>query len=93
MSETIQTHHPDPGKQGVNISRDKYEIIYYAIQDYLREVGSSSLKAMTGAVKEKVGDGFDGSVGWYVTTVKLDMESKGEMICDRTKSPHEHSLT
>lgn len=92
MSETIQTHHPDPSKQGVNINRDKYEVIYHAINEYLREVGSAPLKAMTSAVKEKIGDHFEGSVGWYVTTVKLDMESKGEMVCDRSKSPHEHYL-
>ena len=92
MSETIQTHHPDPTKQGVNISVKKYELIYDAINEYLNESGTASLKAITTAVKEKVGDSFDGSVGWYVTTVKLDMESRGELVCDRTKSPHEHYL-
>lgn len=92
MSETIQTHHPDPGKQGVNINREKYEVIYTAIDAYLRDVGTASLKEITSAVKERVADTFEGSVGWYVTTVKLDMESQGALICDRSKSPHVHYL-
>ena len=92
MSETIQTHHPDPGKQGVNISKKKYEVIYTAIDAYLRDVETASLKEITQAVKERVADTFEGSVGWYVTTVKLDMESQGILICDRSKSPHVHYL-
>ena len=92
MSETIQTHHPDPGKQGVNISKEKYEIIYSAIESYLREAGHASLKEITMAVKDRIADTFEGSVGWYVTTVKLDMESLGVLVCDRSKSPHVHYL-
>ena len=92
MSENIQTQHPDPAKQGVNISREKYFVIHDAIHAYLHEAGTASLKEITQAVKERVGDAFDGSVGWYVTTVKLDMESRGVLICDRSKSPHQHYL-
>ena len=93
MPETIQTGHPEPGKKGVNISKEKYEVIYNAIHAYLHETKQASLKSITSAVKERVGSSFDGSVGWYVTTVKLDMESKGELVCDRSKSPHAHYLT
>lgn len=93
MSETILAQHPDPGKQGVNISKEKYDVILSAIHAYLEDVGSASLKSITSAVKEQVGSTFEGSVGWYVTTVKLDMESRGMLVCDRTKSPHAHSLS
>ena len=55
MSDTIQTYHPDPSKKGVNISRSKYDVIYHAINEYLREVGTAPLKLMTSAVKEKIG--------------------------------------
>lgn len=92
MSETILTQHPDPGKQGVNISKEKYEVISGAIHAYLNDVESASLKAITSAVKEQVGHTFEGSVGWYVTTVKLDLESRGALVCDRSKSPHAHYL-
>ena len=92
MSESIQTQHPDPAKQGVNINREKYFVIHDAINTYLHETGTASLQEITQAVKESVGDRFDGSVGWYVTTVKLDMESRGALICDRSKSPHQHYL-
>ena len=30
---------------------------------------------------------FKGSIGWYYTTVKLDLEARGIIIVDRTKSP------
>ena len=92
MSESIQTYHPDPQKQGVNISKSKYDIIHGAIEEFLLAAGSASLHEITSAVKDKVSANFDGSVGWYVTTVKLDMESKGQLICDRSKSPHKHYL-
>jgi hypothetical protein len=31
------------------------------------------------AVEKEVNEKFDGSVTWYVTTVKLDMEARGEI--------------
>ncbi len=31
------------------------------------------------AVEKEVNGNFDGSVTWYVTTVKLDMEARGEV--------------
>ena len=92
MESTVYTEHPDPAKKGVNINRDKYEVIHEAIVETMKGAGPVSLKAMTTGVKNKLAGTFDGSVGWYVTTVKLDMESKGELVCDRTKSPHEHRL-
>ena len=92
MSETIQTINPDPNKKGVNISKQKYDVIHSAICTCLKSAGVASLASIMNAVKEEVGDNFEGSVGWYVTTVKLDMEGKGELVCDRSKSPHEHFL-
>ena len=93
MSDTIHTQHPDPQKQGVNISKAKYDLIRGEIIGFLGAAGPSSLQEITRAVAERVGDSFEGSIGWYVTTVKLDMESRNELICDRSKSPHAHQLT
>ena len=93
MSDTINTQHPDPSKQGVNISKAKYDVIHDEIIGFLGAAGSSSLQEITRAVADRIGDSFEGSIGWYVTTVKLDMESRGELVCDRSKSPHAHYLT
>ena len=34
---------------------------------------------LTRAVEKEVDGKFEGSVTWYVTTVKLDMEARGEV--------------
>ena len=31
------------------------------------------------AVEKEMNGSFDGSITWYVTTVKLDMEARGEV--------------
>ena len=93
MSDTIYTQHPDPSKQGVNINKAKYDVIHDEIVGFLGVAGPSSLSEITRAVSDRIGDSFEGSIGWYVTTVKLDMESRGELTCDRSKSPHAHSLS
>ena len=92
MNETIFTEHPDPEKKGVKISRQKYDIIHEAIVAAIKINGPRSLGELTEFAASSLGDGFDGSIPWYITTVKLDMESRGELVCDRTKSPHVHEL-
>lgn len=76
MSEKIMTLHP-AGKQGVNISKAKYDVIKDAIFSQLSQAGELTFTGLTDAVKAQLGDSFDGSVGWYVTTVKLDLEAQG----------------
>jgi hypothetical protein len=78
MKETIHTLHPDK-KQGVNISREKYELIHKAILTTLRQQKEMTFMKLVGAVEKDVRGKFDGSVAWYVTTVKLDMEARGEI--------------
>lgn len=75
MSERIMTLHPS-GKAGVNIEKSKYGTIAAAIKAELR-TGDATFYGMTDAIIEKLQDSFDGSVGWYVTTVKLDLEARG----------------
>lgn len=78
MKDTIHTLHPDK-KQGVNISREKYELIHKAILTTLRQQKEMTFMKLVGAVEKDVRGKFDGSVAWYVTTVKLDMEARGEI--------------
>ncbi|MGB8983467.1 MAG: hypothetical protein WCC12_16465 [Anaerolineales bacterium] len=76
MPETIHTLHPDK-KQGVKISREKYEIIRKAILATLRKQREMTFMSLSRAVEKEVDGNFDGSVTWYVTTVKLDLEARG----------------
>ena len=88
MSDTIYAQHPDPQKQGVNISKEKYDQIHKAIVVALTQQEKMSFKELSLAVKSALTGVFKGSIAWYVTVVKLDMESRGEILCDRSKSPH-----
>jgi hypothetical protein len=74
----IRTLHPEK-KQGVNISREKYEIIRKAILATLRAQKEMSFMNLSHTVEKQVGSTFNGSVMWYVTTVKLDLEARGEI--------------
>jgi hypothetical protein len=78
MKDTIRTLHPEK-KQGVNISKEKYEIIRKAILSTLRIQKEMTFKNLSRAVEKEVRGKFDGSVMWYVTTVNLDLEARGEV--------------
>ena len=78
MKDKIRTLHPDK-KQGVNISKEKYEIIHNAILCVLKSQKEITFMNLSRAVEKEVNGKFDGSVTWYVTTVKLDMEARGEV--------------
>ena len=76
MKDTVKTLHPEK-KQGVNISREKYEIIRKAILSTLRTQKEITFMNLSRAVEKEVNGNFEGSVMWYVTTVKLDLEARG----------------
>jgi hypothetical protein len=78
MKDTIRTLHPEK-KQGVSISREKYEIIRKAILSTLRAQKEITFMNLSRAVEKQVNGNFEGSVTWYVTTVKLDLEARGEI--------------
>ena len=77
MEEKILTLHPTEGKSGVNISRDKYDLVKAAIVESLRSVEELTFKELTQSVHVKLSGRFEGSIPWYVTTVKLDLEARG----------------
>ena len=76
MKDLIRTLHPQK-KQGVNISREKYEIICETILSVLRVQKEMTFMNLSRAVEKEVNGNFEGSVTWYVTTVKLDLEARG----------------
>ena len=78
--ERILTTHPH-GKKGVSISRQKYDAMSAAILRYLRGRGGVPLQVVRQEVEGDLQGKFQGSISWYFTTVKLDLEAWG--ILDR----------
>lgn len=69
----------DGSSSGGRVNAAKYDQIHTAIVDAIPD-GSDGLayKDLVTAIREALPD-FEGSVSWYVTTVKLDMEGRGEI--------------
>ena len=78
MKDMIRTLHPQK-KQGVNISKEKYEIIRKAILNTLHSQKEITFMKLSRAVEKEVNGNFEGSVNWYVTAVKLDLEARGQV--------------
>ena len=75
MEERILTKHP-ARKHGVNISKKKYELTRKAIIQSLSTKGKLTYTDLAKAVKGKLKGGFEGSIPWYVESVKLDLEAR-----------------
>lgn len=75
MNDRIKTLHPE-AKEGVNILRSKYDRIKETILDLVNEQGEITFGELTRLAKKRLKN-FDGSVSWYVVTVKLDLEARG----------------
>ena len=86
MAEKIMTLHP-AGKQGVNIDKRKYDMVRQEIEEALQAQPGATFSELTDAVGQRIGDVFDGSVGWYVTSVKLDLEARGVLERVDGRSP------
>jgi hypothetical protein len=50
--------------------------VQQTILDLLRAQGEMTFAQLTDAAVESLAGKFDGSVSWYVTTVKLDLEAR-----------------
>lgn len=83
MEGKILTLHPDVGKSGVRISQEKYDQIRDEILATISERGEIAFMDLVMVIEHKLAFNFDGSVGWYVTTVKLDLEARG--LIERVK--------
>ena len=77
--ELFLTVHPEPQKQGVRIDKAKYDIVRDAILFNLQRHGALTFTQLGVLVDEQLRHNFIGSVMWYYTTVKLDMEARGEI--------------
>ena len=86
MTEKIMTLHP-AGKQGVNIDKGKYDMVREAIEATLKAQPGITFSELTEGVGRQLGDVFDGSVSWYVVSVKLDLEARGVLERVDGRSP------
>ena len=75
MSERVMTLHPD-GKQGVHIEKEKYEAMRQAIVAALQTQQPQTFSSLEQKVSQQLAGNFDGSISWYFTTVKLDLEAR-----------------
>ena len=75
MEEKILTKHPAK-KHGVSISKKKYNLIRKSIIQSLRTQGKLTYSDLAIAVKKKLKGSFEGSIPWYVESVKLDLEAR-----------------
>mgnify|MGYP003692252241 CR=1 FL=1 len=80
----IMTLHPE-GKEGVNILKEKYDQMHAAILEMLHEKEIVGFSEGIDLIKARLDGKFEGSIAWYYTSVKLDMEARGELIRMKTK--------
>ena len=74
MSEKILTKHPE-GKRGVDINREKYEVIKASILKGLNNKDLTHLDIVK-CVNQDLKGRFEDSINWCVETVKLDLEAR-----------------
>ena len=87
MEERIMTLHPK-GKKGVNILKSKYDLIKNVILSTLETVDDMSYEDLTAKMEKDLQPSFDGKVGWYVVSVKLDLEARNIIERIPKTSPH-----
>ena len=77
--ELFLTVNPDHAKLGTRIDQTKYAAVREAILVNLHRYGSLTFTQLGALVEEELSNTFTGSVMWYYTTVKLDLEARGEI--------------
>ena len=82
VEKKILTKHP-LGKNGKNISQDKYALMKKAILAALRKKQLTHTELFED-LNKSLGNKFAGNVSWYGETVKLDLEAR--KIIERTSS-------
>ena len=81
--DRIECRTPTPGKQPTRIDRWKFDTVRRAILAVLPRKGEGALFTdLTGLVKKELASDELAKLGapkWYVTTVKLELEVRGEI--------------
>jgi len=82
----VLTLHPQ-GKKGRSIDRQKYDLTRQAILDCLKDEEMTQ-EELVRCVVERLENKFEGSKGWYMESVKLDLEAR-EVIERYKARPHD----
>jgi len=69
----------DPTKPAIHMDKPKYDLMRAIIPANLQEYGPMTFKELGSLIGEQVQGEFGSLVKWYFTTVKLDMEARGEI--------------
>ena len=87
--EKIMTLHPQ-GKKGVNIDKAKYEQVKTVVLEIIESQQPITFTHMFHLANEILAAAkFEGKPGWYVTTVKLDLEAREVIKRVPKTSPHQ----
>ena len=73
------TVHPESARQGVAVEKQKHALVRESILRNLRMHGPMTFSQLGVAVEAELQGAFSGSVLWYCTAVKLDLEARGEI--------------
>jgi len=87
MDDKIFTLHPQ-GKKGVNISRKKYDTIKNYLLEKIKHHGEITYSELNDMAVKDLSKTFDGSVPWYVVSIKLDLEARKIIERIPITSPH-----
>lgn len=86
----VLTKHPGRGRSGRSIRKTSYDSMKRAIVKVLRGKELTHTELADRVTKELKGK-FEGNIGWYAETVKLDLEAR--KVVERTTSkPQKYRL-
>lgn len=86
-NERILTLHPQ-GKTGVNILKRRYDVIKEFILETIKTHKEITYQDLNIKAIDQLTDTFDGKVGWYIVSVKLDLEARNIIERIPKTSPH-----
>ncbi len=90
--ERVMLENPNTGRDDMRISRAIYDPVRAAILAAIDEAGTLPLADLRAEVERRTPSEMweTSSVGWYTTSVKLDLEAKG--LIRKEGSPQQLSL-
>jgi hypothetical protein len=76
VDETILTRHPEGNQSGVQLTRNKYNLVRDAMLRALSANTDMTLRELTREVDRLLWGRFNASIPWYVKTIKLDLQAR-----------------